>query len=121
MVVLSLPGGTIDLLRSCLFVPGASVHEPFKVINLGQVGPSLVDLGPEDGSMAWGGDVKPVKGGEEKPVEDEEENLVEGEAKSCLIYPATVEGDYLPVDVSLPDDVLTTGQEELGGGSNRLL
>jgi len=115
MVALRLPDDTIILHRSCLFVPGDSVHEPFKIINLGEVGPSLVDLGPEDGSMAWGGDVKPVEEGDVKPVEGEdvksvggeEEDLVEGEASSCLIYPATVDGDYMTDDES---DVACDGE-----------
>jgi len=100
MVALRLPDDTIILHQSCLFVPGDSVHEPFKIIDLGQVGPSLMDLGPEDGSMAWGGDVKPVEGGDVKSVGGEEGYLVEGEASSCLIYPATVDGDYMTDDES---------------------
>jgi hypothetical protein len=113
LVALVLADGTIDPEGSYLFAPGDSEHAPFRTINLGDVGPLIAEVGPRDGALAWGGDVKPVEG--------DEAEIVEGEAGCCFTYPSTLGGDYLPGDLSLPDDTTTTGQEGLEEEADRLL
>jgi hypothetical protein len=112
LVALVLADGTIDPQGSYFFAPGDSEHPLFQIINLGDVGPFLAELGARDGCMAWGGDVKPVEG--------DEAEIEKGEAQCCFTYPSTLDGDLLSYADSLPDDVMTTGQEGSEEESNCL-